>query len=557
MSSKNSIQTSIPPNKSDSESSAYTSASDVNTTAIFVDNNKGAIPKTSTPIPTSKKGKISKKVIPTSNHANTPPINKYFCRTNRVGETVPSPVPPPNILDWYEAVDLEANKYQNSPLTVLGRLEPLPQRTTTNASKRKRINSNGKSITTANSKDGTLNSTSSLETANKNDQNKHITSTQSQIPWLLNAYSSEKPLPETLIGKHVRFNNVQNNTESATNTATQNRNNTIGKEITTTRDNNSNQPTNPPSIFQEGDGNILLIPEDAQPFFKRSRGCLSAASRADARATHIEEMVTRGITLPWALRIEPIPAYLANITPGLTKIQKKNALALQREAAQELRKTCTHLTTQGTMNWNIVANIYGADDAGLTEARHRMDSLVARDFTREQGKLEDRKDHIFDHQVKDYDIIENLKIRGYNNPKRQPRGRSPNRANPPAAAANNAAEVAPNQHQQQAEPNDAYRRPGNRGKRRRSNSRSRSRSPNRGRGRQQNRYGYNYDDRRPPRGRGYSRGQNRYQSYQQRNNPPGQANLPDPDQLGAIIRQVVEQFNYPPPNNRGRDNYRK
>ena len=401
-----------------------------------------------------------------------------------------------------------------------------------------------------------MNSTTSIEDTHKNDQNKLTNSTPSQIPWLLNAYPSDKPLPETLLGKHVRFNNVDTNTESTHNTAIPASDNRNQTEQPKTRVNNTIQPTNSPSIFQDGDGNFLHIPEDAQPIFKRSRGCLSAASRADARASHIEEMVTRGIALPWALRIEPIPAYLSNITPGLTKIQRKHALALQREAAQELRKSCTHLTTQGTMNWNIVAKIYGADDAGLTEARHRMDGLVARDFTREQGKLEDRKDHIFDHQVKDHDIVENLKIRGYNNPRRPPRGRSPNRANPQAAADNIAADAAPNP-QQPPEPNDAYRRQANRGKRRRSNSRSRSRSPNRGRGRQQNRYANRYDDRRPPRGRGYGRGQNRNPGYQQRYNPPGQNNLPDPDQLGAIIRQVVEQFNQPPPNNRGRDNYRK
>ena len=440
--------------------------------------------------------------------------------------------------------------------------------------KRKRINSAGKSETTATSKD-TSHIQRDLERIVEDIPSQPIISKKQQetessegeemvlaldtvsnnIPWLLNEYPADKPLPEGLVGKKVRFNDD--------NTTTHNTNNTdaaTGNTRAVINPINNNSP----STLQEGDQEFLQIPEDAQPFFKRSRGCLSAASRADCRASHLEDMVEREISLPWALRLEPIPAYLMAITPQLIRIQKRNAIALQREAAKLLRRSCTHLTTQGTLNWNIVANFYGKDDTGLTQARIRMDSMVAKDFTREQDKLEEKKNYIWDHPVTNETITENLKIRGYFNPNGKNRGRSPTRAKPapPPPADNQGVERGAhndregyNNHPPAADNN--YKPP-NRGKRRRSNSRSRSRSPNRGRA-----PSYNRNYQRPSNrgtGRGRGRGQQRQRGYPDRDDYyQGHApNMPDPDQLGAIIRQVVEQFNNPPPapTYRGR-NYRR
>ena len=546
------------PSETESDASTYLSASEANKTAIFIDNqNKGAIPKTSTPKSIFRKPKSSKK-INDSGDVNTPPINKYFCRTNRVGETVPSPVPPPNILDWYEAVDKDPDKYKNSPMTILGRLEPLPQRSPSpnKANKRKRINSAGKSITTATSKDGaqiaceldtpaaatTINN-NDLPVINEDDDNIIITDPSSNIPWLLNAYPADKPLPESLCGKKVRFVNDHNNDNA------QNRDNihvSVNTNVDTPATNNPNSP------LQEGDRDFLQIPEDAHPFFKRSRGCLSAASRADCRAGHLEEMVEREIALPWALRLEPIPAYLNVISPQLVRIQKRNAIALEREAAKLLRRSCTHLTTQGTLNWNIVAKFYGDDDMGLSHAKDKMDTMVARDYTREQDELEERKNNIFNNPVTNEDITNNLRIRGYLNPNQ--RGRSPTRAKPPQQPIPNPRVDRERQDiDNHPPPQHNNNRPPARGKRRRSTSRSRSRSPNRNRAAP----AYRNDQRQfERRGRGRGRGQNRNRGYPERNNYyQGPQHVPDPEQLGAIIRQVVDHLNYPI-QNRGRD-YRR
>ena len=551
------------PSEEESEASNYASASEANQTAIFVTKNKGAIPKTSTPKVTTKKAKNIKKSSHDNLNTDTPPINRYFCRTNKVGETVPSPVPPPNILDWYERVDNDAHKYDNTPLTVLGRLEPLPQRSPSpgKTSKRKRINSNGKSITTATSKDSIKSSTHNGDsvipiieqpnTVNMDEEDNIVPQQQHTIPWLLDIYPADQPLPEDLVGKRVRFREDNKHTRD-------NNNPTVNDIDIATTNSKSNDPQFP-SNLQEGDRDFLQIPEDAHPFFKRSRGCLSAASRADCRASHLEEMVEREIALPWALRLEPIPGYLLNISPQLIRIQKRNAIALEREAAKLLRRSCTHLTTQGTLNWNIVANFYGKDDAGLEKARRKMDSMVAKDFTKEQDKLEDKKDFIFDHPVTNDDITENLKIRGYFNPNR--RGTSPTRAQPVQVdnQAPNDQRAAPDNREQpnnnRPPPMEVNHRQPARAKRRRSNSRSRSRSPNRGRGGYTNR-NYQRPNNRGGHNRGRGRGQNRNRGgYPDRNNYyQGPPNIPDPDQLGAIIRQVVEHMNYPAPQQaRGRD----
>ena len=128
--------------------------------------------------------------------------------------------------------------------------------------------------------------------------------------------------------------------------------------------------------------------DEAKPFFKRARGCLSAASRADATATHLSKLVSRELPAPWALRLEPIPAHLMVLAHELCDQQRKNALQLMSEAANRLRISCATLVTQGNNNWDIVSKCIGDNDIELNQARVKMDSLVARDFEREKIRLD-------------------------------------------------------------------------------------------------------------------------------------------------------------------------
>ena len=300
--------------------------------------------------------------------------------------------------------------------------------------------------------------------------------------------------------------------------------------------------------LQEGQADPLNLSEAATPFFKRARGCLSAASRADARATHIDLLVARGVAAPWALRLEPIPAYMMPFAHELSDRQRQNALKLMTEASSCLRVSCAKLVNQGNDNWNIVSKYIEDDETELNKVRLRMDSLVARDFEREKIKLDARNATLIADPVEDKTIVENLRVRGYTSPNQRQRGRSPSKRENNQERAQDI-DPPPNGNNQGARPKDP---PPNiapqrgRGKRRRSNSRSGSRSPNRGRGR----YGP------PALGRG--RGSQRYSDF--RRQQPGRQDMVDPDAMAMIVRKVMQEMNQPqnqPNYQRGsRDNYR-
>ena len=494
------------------------------------------IPKTSTPKGSKKnpKNKITKVKSLTSNIAKksdkttaSPRIDAFLINTNQAKKTSDASAPTvPNILDWYDAVDLPGTNIEKlkntTPPTV--ELNPLPQREDSKCTKRIRIASDGTGLATASTNNNVtirhsddviyVNVPSAPTTEEKRTQNN--VEKPSAIPWLLDHYSSKKPLPESLIGKKVRF---QPESDPPNN----------GNPTTKPQ---SQPVTNPNSdSLQAGGNDFLNITDEAIPFFKRARGCLSAASKADARATHIDELVSRGVPTPWALRLEPLPAYLMPVAHELTDIQRTNALKLMSESSASLRKCCCNLVRQGNMNWNIVSKCIGDNDTELDQARLKMDGLVARDFEREKVRLDARNANLIAHSVTNKTIVENLRVRGYNNPNRRQQDRpTQNREN----------QVEKGQDNDQAPPNNAGARPKDPpppnqpqrgyGKRRRSNSRSRSRSPSRGRGR----YG--------PSNRGRGRGSRAYSDFRR----PSQNNdVVEPEAMAAIVRKVCQEMNQP------------
>ena len=547
---------------SDSLSSLpHTSGSEndnANKTAIFIAGSKQGGPKTSTPKGTKKtskaKGTKPKSLTGIINKRSekasaSPRIDSFLINTSQNKKTtdVSAPVVP-NVLDWYDAVD---NPTSHKEKLVSAKPEesrpfgPLPQRDSNKSTKRKRIGTDGTCIITDQSHNN-VSTDISNDVINVNNPSDKITegsrstsdmAIETRVAWLIGDYPSTGPLPESLIGKKVRFEpepTVQNNDPDRYS------------------QNNKQPVTNPTSdSLQDGNADPLNLSEDAAPFFKRARGCLSAASRADARATHIDLLVARGVAAPWALRLEPAPAYLMPFAHELTDRQRQNALKLMSEASASLRKSCSNLVKQGNNNWNIVSKCIDTDDAELNRVRLKMDSLVARDFDREKVRLDARNATLIANPVTNKTIVDNLRIRGYVNPNKTQRTRSPPRRDN-APVDKRAQEADPNQgNNAGARPKDAgpYNPPPmGRGKRRRSNSRSRSRSPNRGRGR----YGQSF--------RGRGRGGMSYSNF--RRQPQNNLDMVDPDVMAAIVKKVAQEMNQPtyqnqPNYQRGsRDNYR-
>ena len=268
-----------------------------NLTAVLADKNRVDIPMTSTPKGSKKNPKkkttkvksITSTVIRRSDKPSVSPrIDSFLINTTR--KTADTPVPTvPDILDWYDAVDLpkkvKTSTKPTSPKTI--DLEPLPQREDSKYTKRLRVANDGTGLVTA--------STSKIVTIRHSDDVIYVNKpsatpagekpatkdlvTPTKIPWLLDNYSPNNPLPESLIGKKVKFQPESDNAQPK-------------------------QPPNEPVInsnsdsLQAGGNDPINITDEALPFFKRARGCLSAASRADARATHIDELVSRGLPTP-------------------------------------------------------------------------------------------------------------------------------------------------------------------------------------------------------------------------------------------------------------------
>ena len=548
------------PHNSDSDS-------DINRTAIFIAGPKTAVPQTSTPKSTGKSTK-SKPGKPKSlssllgkkpeKSTGSPTIQSYLITNNQTNKSTETPRPvTPNILDWFDAVELpDKDKKKDTGHTTsnsgVPSVKPLPQReskkTSNKTTKRKRVGKDGACLVTAISEE----TASSSHDDDVMDVNKPTAinadsestndsgATPALVPWLLGDYSINQPLPQILVGKKVRFEPEPTNGESIYNTTQ--------PAIINARP----APNHNSDSFQDTPGTFLNIPEEALSFFKRARGCLSSASRADARATRLDELINREIAAPWALRLEPIPAYLQSVTHELTDRQRKNALLLMKEATFSLRKTVSKMVTQGNENWNVVAKYLGDNDQELNKARLKMDSLIARDFEKEKTKIDAHNAVLIANPVQDKAIVENLRIRGYINPNKRQRPTSPprgeNNMNNPT---NRAYDSDPtpgtsNSGARPKEPNPTYGQQRGRGKRRRSRSRSRSRSPNNGRGR--------FYDRSGPPTRG---GQYRDNRRQPSNN---QDNMVNPQAMAAIVRQVIQEMNQPTnqnQNQRGsRDNYR-
>ena len=161
------------------------------------------------------------------------------------------------------------------------------------------------------------------------------------------------------------------------------------------------------------------------PVTRRSR--TARAAKAYERATHLEELITRGSPAPWALRLEPIPAWLQPLAGHMVDRQIKNALKLMKESAQLLRTSCSHLVTQGNLNWNIVSKYFHGDDQLQNKARLKMDAFVAKDFDKEQTRLDAKAGVLIATPVKHSTIVENLKVRGYTNPNKRSHTTSPPR----------------------------------------------------------------------------------------------------------------------------------
>ena len=155
-------------------------------------------------------------------------------------------------------------------------------------------------------------------------------------------------------------------------------------------------------------GDFLPIPPEGLPFFRRARGCFSAETRANSRATHLDRLSDNGKPPRWAYGIGPMPSYMQSVATELVNIKKRHALEFTRAVARSLRDSSLASQRQGNLNLDTVQGIYGQDARGFDRASVKLSTLVSRDNTQENERLSRREELISRSPTTDNDIVDHL-----------------------------------------------------------------------------------------------------------------------------------------------------
>ena len=397
---------SVPPNVETPFSSA---------TDIVTDKNTGAISKSTT------------SNNPNTHHIIDPPsgcvsITKFFKKAPRQGT---NKAPPPNICTWNNDKDISKgeervrNPSYRTPNTFN---EPLPQRP-------------------------------SLKRARRDTHSGENPPVSAAAPLIIDPIGSS-----------------QNNITNAVPTETRNDpNRATDRPCNTTNAGNNANNTDKSVTFslqdRENNGEFLPIPNEGLPFFRRARGCFSAEVRAQTRASHLDRLSDNGKPPRWSYGIGPLPSYIKPLASELVNIKRRHALEFSRAVARSLRDSALTSNRQGKLNLDTVETIYADDSNGFERASTKLTSLVSRDNTQENERLDRREELIARSPTTDQDIIDHLS------------GRKVASRSYAGVTANDPPQPNDNNNQDNANPGNRRNRSGSR---QRSRSRSRGGNANRG-----------------------------------------------------------------------------
>jgi hypothetical protein len=139
---------------------------------------------------------------------------------------------------------------------------------------------------------------------------------------------------------------------------------------------------------------LEVLPQALLPW-RQARSLLSAQAKAEARATHLDQIKQAGLIPKWALGLDPIPGYLEPETEALVNLKKHHAIEIvQASRDMLLGRARTHSTTgraslitceilykdnldEWTRAKDLLAQLVGSDRAKcVTTLRSRLDSLA-------------------------------------------------------------------------------------------------------------------------------------------------------------------------------------
>ena len=147
---------------------------------------------------------------------------------------------------------------------------------------------------------------------------------------------------------------------------------------------------------------------DAVPFYRRSRGCSCAESKAQERATALENLADAGKPPRWAYHLSPAPTFLGPVAKALVDIQRRHALELTREVTRALRESGRSAATQAQMNWQTVSQSYGDDANSAERAQNRLTSMAAKEREKERSRQADRNEFHLSNPITDEDLVKHL-----------------------------------------------------------------------------------------------------------------------------------------------------
>jgi hypothetical protein len=179
-------------------------------------------------------------------------------------------------------------------------------------------------------------------------------------------------------------------------------------------------------------------PEALIPW-RQARSFLSAQSKAECRADHLEALRTSGRVPRWAVGLEPLPGFLDRELTQLVEQRRHHGIEMLLMARDLLRSRARQHSNTGRAALMTSEILYREDPEGWEKAKDLLAQLVGTDRSRCQIALNKRAEYLSSHPVSDEDVrkllVEGPRPQSTTRPSRprsrsrSPRARNNNRRN--------------------------------------------------------------------------------------------------------------------------------
>ena len=172
-----------------------------------------------------------------------------------------------------------------------------------------------------------------------------------------------------------------------------------------------------------------ILPAALLPW-RQARSFLSAQSKAECRATHLDHLKSADTLPPWAYNLEAMPGYLDRELEALIGLRRAHGIELIQLARDLLRSRARVHNNTGRASLLTCEILYRDDAEGWTNAKDLLAQLVGTDRAKCLTSLTKRSDYLSTHPVPDDDILKSMR-NGPPAPLRRPNTRARSRSRSP------------------------------------------------------------------------------------------------------------------------------